>query len=201
MKRPVRLITFLTLALTLVLGGCVHTASPAATPTPTPVPPQSTATESPTSVPPTNTPLPTATSTIPPTEAPTLVLPTMTLVISPIPTDEPEYACDFWIDKPADDTHFRAGADFDIRWTIINTGTEQWTGGATLSYQEGPKLTTVTKVTLPDLKPGEQYQVLFDATAPGKSGRYVMLWAVTIPNKAGTANIWMCYPYTRIIVK
>jgi hypothetical protein len=125
----------------------------------------------------------------------------MTLVLSPIPTDEPEYACDFWNLKPSDDTEFRAGDDFDILWTIINTGTETWESGATLSYQEGPKLTTVTKVTLPDLKPGEQFQVLFDATAPAKSGRHVMLWAVTVPNKAGTDNIWMCYPYTRIIVK
>ncbi len=164
---------------------------------------QPTPTEEPTAIPPTNTPLPTQTETA----TSTVALPTSTIV-PPTPTmtkiaatQEAEFACDIISQSPKDDKEFHSGDSFDIKWTIVNTGTEKWKDNTILKYQSGPKMTSVTKIVLPRLKPGGQYDVLLDATASGKSGRQVTVWAVIGPNNDGEAAYWMCYPYTRIVIK
>ena len=172
---------------------------PTATPSVTPLPVDATATETLTKIPPTNTPYPTQTRTSTPTETPGT--PTPTLVISPVATLKPDFACDITDQRPFDDTKYNAGDDFDIKWTIVNTGLMTWNDGTILTYQSGPHLTAQTKVVLPKLKPVEQYLVSFDASAVGTSGRQVMLWAVTGLKADGTTVVWMCYPYTRIIIK
>jgi hypothetical protein len=149
----------------------------------------------------TNTPLSTQTAAVPP--SPTAVLPTPTLVASPTATrvtgggsgataTRPEYACGAVNRRPFDNTVFRPNAEFDIVWTIVNTGTKTMAAGLDLKYLSGPKLTTTDRVELPQLKPGEQYSVDFDAVAPSKQGFYVMTYLV---------DGQLCYPYVAIIVE
>ena len=146
---------------------------------------------------PTSSPIPTSTALVFPTPTfspPTIVPPTVSVA-----TAKPDYACDF-SNQPYDDAAFRRNEDFDIRWTIINTGTQRWENGTHLAYQNGPKMTTVKRVDLPRLKPGERYVVALDATAPDERDRQVMVWAVVGPGAAKNSLYWMCYPYIRIMV-
>jgi hypothetical protein len=202
MKHTNKTILIFTIALITLLPACTLWQSPplpTATPTPT-----ATATEQPTAVPPTNTPLPTQTNTVAPTATvaiPTMLPPTVTPTSTEVTNTNTEYSCDIIDQSPSDDTKFSSGDDFDIRWTLINNGSEQWKAGTILKYQSGPHMSTQTKVALPRLKPDETFVVVLDAKASGKSGRQVMLWAVIGPGKTDATVIWMCYPYTRIVIK
>ena len=148
----------------------------------------------------TNTPLPTQTEAFPP--SPTPILPTATpLTLSTAtrvagtagPTaTRPEYACSAISRRPFDNTVFRPNAEFDIVWTIVNTGTKTMAAGLDLKYLSGPKMTTTSRVELPELKPGEQYIVDFDAIAPSAQGSHVMTYLV---------DGQLCYPYVAIIVE
>lgn len=155
----------------------------------------------PTSTPaPTDTPLPTPTEVAPTiqlTTIPTFILPTIT----PAGTTKSDYVCDISDQKPFDDTTFRPGDSFDIKWTIVNTGTQKWGDETYLEYQDGPHMTEKTQIDLPKLKPGGRYDVILDATAPSESGMQVMVWAVIGPGTVKDSIYWMCYPYARIIVE
>jgi hypothetical protein len=48
------------------------------------------------------------------------------------------------------------------------------------------------RVELPELKPGDQFDVQFDAVAPSKEGTYIMTYIV----EGG-----VCYPYVAIKVE
>jgi len=155
---------------------------------------------------PTSTPIPTDTPSATPTEItptiqftaiPTFVFPTST----PVETTRTDYVCDIINQKPFDDTSFRPGDSFDIKWTIVNTGTQRWENETYLEYQSGPQMTEKTPIKLPRLKPGGQYDVVLDATAPSESGMQIMVWAVIGPGTVKDSIYWMCYPYVRIIVK
>jgi hypothetical protein len=148
---------------------------------------------------PTNTPLPTETETVAP--IPTIVSPTAISVGGPIPTAKPDYACDTINQRPYDDTKFHRNEDFDVKWTIVNTGVLRWENGTYLEYQNGPKMIQTKKVALPKLKPGEHYDIIFDATAPSELDTQIMVWAVVGPGTVKDSMYWMCYPYIRIIVK
>jgi len=149
---------------------------------------------------PTDTPPPTPTEVIPPTP----VVPTATpfVIVPPTlasgggggggTTVKRDYACDIIRRRPFDNTIFRPNDTFDIRWTIVNTGTKTIRAGTDLKYSIGTLMTTVTLVELPEMKPGDQYEVIFDATAPAKEGHQVMTWVVEGP---------LCYPYVAIIVE
>ena len=148
----------------------------------------------------TNTPLPTQTEAFPP--SPTAILPTATPLTLPTATraagtarptaTKPEYACSAISRRPFDNTVFRPNAEFDIVWTIVNTGTKTMAAGLDLKYLSGPKMTTTSRVELPELKPGEQYTIDFDAIAPSKQGLHVMTYLV---------DGQLCYPYVAIIVE
>jgi len=149
---------------------------------------------------PTNTLSPTSTETIPPiqfTALPTFVLPTST----PAGTAKTDYMCDIINQRPFDDTEFRPGDSIDIKWTIVNTGTQKWEDGTYLEYQSGPQMTEETQVKLPRLKVGKQYDVVLDATVPSESGTQIMVWTVVGPGTIKDSTYWMCYPYIRIKVK
>lgn len=148
---------------------------------------------------PTDTPIPS------PTLVPTLVpvLPTATpfVVVPPTAvsggggggvTTKPDYACDIIRRRPFDNTYFRPNDTFDIRWTIVNTGTKTLRAGTDVKYSIGSQMTAVTLVELPEMKPGDQYEIILDATAPAKEGHHVMTWRVEGP---------LCYPYVSIIVE
>jgi hypothetical protein len=146
----------------------------------------------------TDTPLPTATETLQPT--PVAASPTaIPLEQFVIPTAKPEYACNTTRRDPADDTQIRRDSEFDIEWTLINTGTQQWEKETYLVYQSGPEMTDTKKLLLPRLEPGETYDVALRATAPSEKELQIMVWAVVGPGK--NTQYWMCYPYIRIIVK
>jgi hypothetical protein len=148
----------------------------------------------------TNTMLPTQTEVvlIPPTETPTaVILPTATKASSGGgggggTTVKPDYACNPFPRKPRDNTIFKPNDEFDISWTIVNTGKKTMQAGIDVRYNSGTKLTSSTFAELPELKPGDQYVVVFDAVAPEKEGTYIMTFIV----EGG-----LCYPYTAIIVE
>ena len=148
----------------------------------------------------TNTTLPTQTEAAP-AASPT---PTETATAVVLPTTssgggggggttlKPEYACNPFPRKPRDNTIFRPNDSFDIKWTIVNTGTKTMRAGLDVKFNSGTKLTSTTFVELPELKPGEQFVVDFDAVAPDKEGTYIMTFIV----EGG-----LCYPYTAIVVE
>ena len=104
-----------------------------------------------------------------------------------------QYSCDPDIGKrPRDNSEYAPGDDFDIKWTILNTGTATWPAGYDLTYFSGPQMTSATGLELPEMKPGDQFSVVFDAQAPAQSGFQVMTWKV----QGG-----FCYPYVAIQVK
>ena len=148
-----------------------------------------------------NTPLPTQTNSAAP--SPTSLIPTATpFVIVPatnapvsggggVVTTKPLYACDIIHQRPFDDTTFKPGDTFDVKWTIVNTGTKTWRKGLDLKYLSGPKMTSTASIELPEMKPGDQFNVVLDGTAPLDKGTKVMVWVIEGP---------ICYPYVRIIV-
>ncbi len=151
---------------------------------------------------PSNTPLPTQTEVGLP--SPTSLIPTATPFVIVPPTSpvvsgggggtnvKPEYACDVIHQRPFDDTVFRPNDPFDVKWTIVNTGTKAWRAGLDLKYQTGPKMTSTGNIELPAMKPGDQFDIVLDATAPGDTGMQVMVWML---------EGQICYPYVRIIVE
>jgi hypothetical protein len=156
-------------------------------------------------------PVPQATNTLLPTQtevgalpSPTPVLATATAVVIASPTlvsgggggggsaTKPQYACNPFPRTPRDNTVFRPNDPFDIKWTIVNTGTKAMEAGLDLKFDDGPQLTRTTLIELPALEPGDSYQVTMDAVAPSEEGTYIMTWSVE-----GS----LCFPYTAIIVK
>ena len=107
-------------------------------------------------------------------------------------TTQREYSCDTIRRRPLDNTSFRPGDTFDIKWTIVNTGTRTMVAGLDLKYNSGTQMTNRTRVELPELKPGAQFAVDFDAVAPTKEGTYIMTFVV---------EGQLCYPYVAIIVE
>jgi len=147
----------------------------------------------------TSTAVSTATSSSPPTLTP--VIPTVTPLNTPSSgsgsgsgsgSNVADYSCDIVRRRPLDNTEFNREADFDIKWTIINTGTKAWPAGFDLKYYSGPHLVTPTRIELPAMKPKAQFDIVFDARAPTQKGFHVMTWVVEGK---------LCFPYTAIIVK
>jgi hypothetical protein len=146
----------------------------------------------------TNTTLPTQTPVGP--ASPTPIQPTVTAVVLPTTASsggggsvvQSEYSCNPWPRLPYDNTIFRPNAEFDIKWTIVNTGTKTMRAGLDVKFSTGTKLTTTDRLELPELKPGDSATIDFDAEAPAKEGTYVMTFIV----EGG-----LCYPYTVIVVE
>jgi len=148
----------------------------------------------------TDTAVPTATPAA--VDTPTPIQPTATPLVLASPTlvpgtgggsaTRPQYACDVIHQRPFDYSIFKPGDKFDIKWTILNTGTKTMRDGLDISYNQGPKLTSVSRVELPELEPGDQFDLRFDAVAPNKEGSYIMTFIV----EGG-----LCYPYVAIKVE
>lgn len=147
-----------------------------------------TAADEPTPVP-TDTPAELPTLIFTPENTPLPILPTATRR----PVQKAEYACNAISRRPFDNTEFNRKAKFDIKWTIVNTGTKTWPKGIDVKYYSGPQMTNIKRVEIPvALAPNQSYIVNLDAVAPDKKGFFVMTWIVDGP---------MCYPYTAINVK
>jgi hypothetical protein len=145
---------------------------------------------------PTSTPLDTPTAVLPVDTPTAIVLPTSTSASSGGGggggSTQNQYSCTSLGRKPADNTKFKPGAKFDIKWTIKNNGTKTMRAGLDLKFSNGDRLMPDKVVELPELKPGDDYTVTFDATAPDKNGSYTMVYMV----EGG-----LCYPYTAIVVE
>jgi Ig-like domain from next to BRCA1 gene len=107
-------------------------------------------------------------------------------------TTQPDYACNPFPRLPRDNTIFRPGDHFDIKWTIVNTGKKTMVAGLDLKYDDGPQMTSTTLIELPELEPGDQYVVNLDAVAPTEQGTHIMTFTVE-----GS----LCFPYVAIIVE
>ncbi|GJQ51321.1 MAG: hypothetical protein HKUEN02_01680 [Anaerolineaceae bacterium] len=158
----------------------------------------------------TNTTLPTQTEAVPPSPIPVipsatpliLVQPTSTRVVSggggggggsvaPLP-----YDCTVFSNEPRDLTVFKKNKEFDIVWTIKNTGTKTIPANFDIKYFSGTKLMEDPNYTVrefgKDLKPGESIKIVIDAIAPVEKGKHIMTWIV---------EGQLCYPYVAIVVE
>lgn len=124
---------------------------------------------------------------------PTVSGPTTTPFVTLAPTPRgPGYACDPDIGKrPRDNTEYHPNDAFDVRWTILNTGSRLWNAGLNLAYVSGPQMTSQTSVELPEIQPKQSFSVSLDARAPAEPGSYVMTWKL----EGG-----FCLPYVAITV-
>ena len=151
---------------------------------------------------PTDTALP-PTDTVPASPTPAIPIPTATpfVVVPPTTasgggggstTTKQDYDCDIIRRRPFDNTFFRPGDEFDIRWTIVNTGTRNLRAGTDVKYSIGSDMVGIRFVELPEMKPGDQYEIILDAVAPATEGNHIMTWVV---------EGQLCYPYAAIIVE
>lgn len=145
----------------------------------------------------TTTPIPApATATLFPTITPIVLPPTVAPSGGGSTYTKPALACDPDIGKrPYDNSGYKPGDTFDIKFTIVNTGTEKWEYAYDLSFNGGKDLTNggFTTIQVPALAPGERFSVgPYDAWAPGEKGSHVMQFKL----QGG-----FCYPYVAIIVE
>jgi hypothetical protein len=173
-------------ALTVAAQNDMSTASAATLTAQAPLP---TATESPTTIP---LSLPTAVTTLP-TATPFVVIPPASGGSggSTGSGGTPDYACT-WTSSPPDLTRFKPGDDFEVKFTITNSGAKTWVAGKDFAFIGDTLFTTVSFVELPELKPNHFLSFTFGAQAPMNRGRYAEQWKVQgIPG---------CYPLVVIIV-
>ena len=136
----------------------------------------------------TNTPLPTQTEAASalPTATPFVIVPP-TNTVAPVSSGggggsvtvvKPEYDCTVTAQLPLDNAVYKPNKDFDINWTIVNTGTKTMQAGLDLKYYSGPNMAEITNYELPAIKPGESIKIVLDAKSPAKEGLQVMTWVV-----------------------
>jgi len=104
---------------------------------------------------------------------------------------KPSFSCDIIHLRPTAYAPFVRGQKFDIKMTVVNNGTQTWPSSFDFKYNGGAKMTTTTRVEIPALKPGDQYEVVFDAVAPSQTGNQTMTWMV---------EGQLCYGYVVITV-
>lgn len=135
------------------------------------------------------------TATLIPTITPIVLAPTTAPVGGggSIPTAVPDYGCLMTVRKPADGTVMGPGSEFDIKWTVENTGTLTWYAGYDFRHQSGDNFALTTFSELPnDVKPGETFSFVLDAKAPAHAGTYTTVWALESSS---------CYVYASIVVE
>jgi len=159
---------------------------------------------------PTNTTLPTQTDSAPASPIPIIPSATPFVIVPPTvtvasgggggggggTTVRPDYDCTTVNNVPRDNTVFRRNAEFDIKWTIVNTGTRPIPAKHDVRYFSGPKMMKDSTDTFREfaaaIDPGDRVTIIIDAVAPSERGFHVMTWVVE-------GN--MCYPYVAIIVE
>jgi hypothetical protein len=104
-----------------------------------------------------------------------------------------KYTCAVYKKKPRDNEAFSKGEEFDVKFTVTNTGTRTWPKGIDFKYVGGTVLAGPKRVEIPKaLAPGQSYEIVLDGKAPDQKGFYVMTYFVDGP---------MCYGYIAINVK
>jgi hypothetical protein len=138
-----------------------------------------------------------------PTPVATLVtIPTLTPFVVSTPTTvpgsgrtataEPKYSCDIIRLRPTAYAEYNRGQKFDIKMTVVNNGTRGWYEGFDLKYSGGTQMSSVTRVQLPAMEPGDKFEVVLDAVSPTEKGNHTMTWRVDGPS---------CFGYVVITVK
>jgi len=131
-------------------------------------------------------------------------LPTLTPFVVLTPTTKPgggggggvpakaTYSCDFIRLRPTAYSEYNRGQKFDVKMTVVNNGTMAWYQGFDLKYAGGTVMTNTTHIELPAMEPGDQYEMVLDATAPAEYGEHTMTWMV---------EGQLCFGYVTIVVK
>jgi hypothetical protein len=107
-------------------------------------------------------------------------------------TAEPKYSCDIIRLRPTAYAEYNRGQKFDIKMTVVNNGTRGWYEGFDLKYSGGTQMSSVTRVQLPAMEPGDKFEVVLDAVSPTEKGNHTMTWRVDGPS---------CFGYVVITVK
>jgi hypothetical protein len=133
----------------------------------------------------------TVTATIPPTKTPSITpSPTETVIIK-LPTWTPSVtltatprsvgeSCGLVAQNPENNQIFKSDANFDMEWTLRNTGTVIWSkGDFDFEYVSGDKIYKVKRYDLPtDVEPGNDVVLTVRMKAPDKSGTYTTTWGL-----------------------
>ncbi len=95
--------------------------------------------------------------------------------------------------NPEDGTHIDAGAEFDISWFMVNTGTTTWTTDYSLRYFAGTNLMKPGKPTRYNLakavEPGTVGDCSVDAVAPWEPGTYQMFVVLSNGNDENFSKV------------
>jgi hypothetical protein len=86
-----------------------------------------------------------------------------------------------------DGTPFEAGAGFEQRWTLRNTGTTAWGDGYALAYFSGERLGAPLSVPVPQTNPGGLAEIRVNFQAPPLPGKYRSVWQMRAPAKPNGA--------------
>ena len=134
-----------------------------------------------------------------------ITIPTLTPFVVLTPTNRPssggggggvppkaEWSCDIIRLRPTAYAKYNRGQEFDIKMTVVNNGTRDWYQGFDLKYTGGTQMTSTTRVQLPAMAAGDQYDVVLDANAPMEKGNHTMTWAI---------DGKLCFGYVVITVK
>lgn len=146
---------------------------------------------------PSSTPLPTFTS---------FVLPTSTITLTPTrtPTETPEasptselYQCQVLYYFP-NGASFPPGGDFDGKWTLRNTGKEQWSDQFDWVFISGDRFQVSSdSIDLTQyINPGNEVDFIVDMLAPRQPGSYSAKWALRTNN-----NLYFCETEINLTVK
>ena len=112
---------------------------------------------------------------------------------SPAPSS-PTYGASFVSDVTIpDDTEWPAGALFEKRWSILNSGDTAWPVGTTLVQVGGWKSDSPTEAKVPLALPGETVEIaLHGVQAPTQEGDHMSFWRVVLPDGTRIGDrIWI----------
>ena len=110
---------------------------------------------------------------LPPESAALPVITQPTATTPPLAGDKASYESQ----SPLDNTHIERGAEFDISWYLLNTGTTTWTTDYSLRYFTGTNFTKPGKGRwnlVQSVAPNTVGTCTVDAIAPENPGTYTM---------------------------
>lgn len=146
---------------------------------------------------PSSTPLPTFTSFVLPTSTITLT-PTSTATETPTVTPTNDlYQCLILYTFP-NGASFPPGGDFDGKWTLRNTGKEQWSNDFDWVFVGGDRFQVqADSIDLNSyINPGNEVEFVVDMLAPRQPGTYSAKWALRTNN-----NMYFCETEITLTVK
>lgn len=107
------------------------------------------------------------------------------------------YSCVLVSQKPTDGTAFKPNANFDMVWTMENSGGKTWqVNDVDFAYVSGRKMQAQDAYDLPrDVVPGETVAMTVKMNAPKLAGEWKTVWTL----KAGGNDF--CHVNVTIVVK